>query len=318
MAKKKIKATVALRPKKPQNKKGVSKPKSRYLFLGLGFLGLGMVSLLGYRYWKTSRDENVSVDFSPSSVKDKPFSKSKKNKRRWKDDSFPLSFNAVTNMGSAGPRVLQLQGKLNLKYNAGLVADGKFGPLTKEVLLAKGYKAAVDTDAFNRIVDGEATLVFDPKKIAGALWKNSNAGASEATLLQLGLMKDTADYQSVNTAFKTNRDPSDYLHAHTLVTHLLDFAFKDNPGVKAQIKKEFTRMGLLEKSGQWSLSGFGKLSRLVTLKDTYVRDIEGNLSQVKRNTILGLEQYSRQGLTWFKDIEGNLAAVPSRDVHYSN
>ncbi len=103
-----------------------------------------------------------------------------------------------------------------------------------------------------------------------------------------------------------------------MVKHLLDFAFKDNESAKEKIKNEFTRMGLVEKSGQWSLSGFGKLSKLVTLKDTYVRDTEGNLAQVKRNTILGIEQYTTQGLTWFKAIDESLAAVPSRDVKYAN
>lgn len=288
----------------------------RYLFLGLGVLGLGVAGYIGYRFWK-ARQQNIQVDFSKAATNVKSTTTSKVVKRNWKDDSFPLTFNPVTNTGSSGPKVLQLQQKLNQKHNAGLVADGKLGPRSREALIANGYPASVDLNTFNSIVDGEATLVFDPKKIASELWRHSNSGNFNAALAQLRLIKDISDYQSVSTPFKTFRDPSDYLRSHTIVTHLLDFAFKDNDAAKEQIKKEFIRMGLVERSGKWSLSGFGTPAKLITLKNTHVRDSAGNIVAVKKNTILGLEQFTTEGLTWFKAIDGSMAAVPSTDVKYT-
>lgn len=301
--------------KKLNNQPRKTNSSPRYLFLGLGVLGLGVAGYIGYRYWK-AKQQSIQVDFSQASSSVKSNSR-KTNKRNWKDDSFPLSFNSVTNTGSSGPKVLQLQQKLNQKYNSGLVADGKLGPLTKEALIANGYSGSVDLSTFNKIVDGEPTLVFDPKKVASELWRTANSGNVNATISQLQLIKDVSDYQSVSITFKTYRDPSDYFRSHTIVTHLLDFAFNDNDSAKQQIKKEFVRMGLIERSGKWSLSGFGKLAQLITLKSTHVRDMAGNIVAVKRNTILGLEQYSTQGLTWFKAIDGSLAAVPSTDVKYA-
>jgi peptidoglycan hydrolase-like protein with peptidoglycan-binding domain len=296
---------------------GKTSSSPRYLFLGLSVLGLGVAGFIGYRFWK-SRQQNIQLDISKTATNVKSSTYGKTIKRKWKDDSFPLSFNTVTNTGSSGPKVMQLQQKLNQKHNAGLDADGKLGPRTKEALLANGYPASVDLNTFNTIVDGEATLVFDPKRIADQIWKNANSGNFNAVLSQLRLIKDVSDYQSVNTTFKTFRDSSDYFHTHTLVTHLLDFSFKDNDAAKEQIKKEFLRMGLKEVNGKWSLSGFGKPLKLITLKNTYVRDTGGNIVAVKRNTILGIEQFSTQGLTWFKAIDGSMAAVPSSDIKYTN
>jgi hypothetical protein len=295
---------------------GKTNSPPRYLFLGLGILGLGVASYIGYRYWKARQQNNEVTSPHKLTIK-KVRVETPTIKHTWKDDSFPLTYNPTTGVGSSGPRVVQLQQKLNQKYGAGLVTDGKFGPLTKKALFANNYRGSVDSDTFNNIVDEEPTIVFDPKKIAAQLWRTSNAGNLNAVLGQLRLIKDVSDYQSVSTPFKTFRDPSDFLRSHTIVTHLLDFAFKDNDTAKEQLKKEFIRMGLVERSGKWSLSGLGNPAKLITLKNTYVRDLAGNIVEVKKNTILGLEQYSTQGLTWFKAIDGSMAAVPSTDVKYS-
>ena len=296
-------------------KKNSSKPP--YLFLGLGVLGIGVVGFLGYRYWK-GKQQLIPIVIKQSNPSSKPSSKSKLLKRTWTDDAFPLLFTIATNTGSSGPRVLQLQQKLNLKHNVGLVADGKFGPLTRNILLSNGYPASVNLETFNKIVDSEATVVFDPKKIATLLWTSANAGIISSTLNALSQLKDTADYQSVSTIFKTFRDSSDYFRSHTLVTHLLDFAFKENDAVKAQLKKEFIRIGLKEKSGQWSLSGVIKPLRLLTLRDTNVRASNGKIVKVKKNTILGILKYTTHGFTWFQAIDGSTAAVASHQVKYVN
>lgn len=284
----------------------------KYLFLGLGMLGLSFAGYVGYRYWKsklnnTSGNTSSTTSSTPSNTL---------IKRSWTDDSFPLSFNSITNTGSSGPKVLQLQQKLNQKHNAKLVTDGKMGPLTKQALVSNGYPSSVDLNTFNSLVDGEATIVFDPKKIAAEIWRASNTGNFNVVLTQLRLIKDVNDYQSISTIFKGYRDPTDLFHSHTLVTHLLDFAFKSNQPIKDQLYIEFQRMGLKETNGKWSLSGFGKLKRIITLKNTYVKDKAGNLSQVKKNTKLGIELFTSKGLTWFKAIDGTIAAVPSRNVKY--
>ena len=291
--------------------------KQPLLFFGLGMLGISVLSLLGYRYWKT-KQQALADGAKQTNPFSKPSSKTKHSARRWKDDSFPLSFSLATNTGSSGPRVLQLQQKLNLKHNAALVADGKFGPLTQTTLLYNGYPTSIELEAFNKIVDSEATLVFDPKRIATLIWTSANAGLLASCLNALSQLKDIADYQSVSTIFKTFRDPSDYFHSHTIVTHLLDFAFKDSDAAKIQLKEAFLRIGLKQKSGQWSLSGISKPKRLITLNDTYVRTTNGKIAQVKSNTLLGTKQKTAQGLIWFKAIDGSTGVVPSQHVRCIN
>jgi hypothetical protein len=298
---------------KSSGKKSGTKKSSvpKYLFIGLTLLALSAGAYVGVKMYRRRKQQSTYDTTTTSSTSTSAGGKS--GSIVWRDDSFPLS------VGSSGPRVLQLQRKLNAKSGAKLEQDGLFGPLTNGAVLKAGYSVPLTEEVFNSITDGEATLVFDPRSIADRVLKFSKVKDLKGTLVALGEMKSVDHYKSVNFYFQilTLADKSIAVR-RTLVTHLLSHAFlNESDANKQRITDEFSRMGLIERDGKWSLSGLRNLKGLVTIRDTLVRDGMGNRIRVKKGTLLGKELYSSGPLTTFIAMDGTKGLVPSTHVrHY--
>jgi hypothetical protein len=312
VAKKVTKAKVSSANKKAKKK---SIPKRTKIFIyALAIAALGGGGYLVYDKLKR-RKQNVEVDtFHNSSDRivinnNLPASftspVSKVNTKA--SDSFPLK------RGSRGERVKELQRAL-AKYKPDILIDGQFGSQTAGALQAAGFASIVDEATFNKIVGnvGSMTLVFNPSKIAFELYNAAQRKELQSVLRLLSQIKSVADYSSVNTYYKRQSFIS-----KTIVTDLLEFAFKSNEQAKSLIKKEFVRIGLkVSSNGVWSLQGIKLHQDLIAIRQTIVLDGRGNRIPVKRNTILGDELKVANGYTWFKSIDQNILKVPTQDVTY--
>ena len=222
-------------------------------------------------------------------------------------DSFPLK------RGSRGSRVTKLQQAL-AKTSPGIAIDGQFGSQTASALKSAGYSEIVDEALFNKITSSTSlTVVFNPAALASSLYTATQARNLDQALSILKQLKTTADYSSVNEYYKKQS-----FIARTIVTDLLDYAFKNNEGAKVQIRNEFLRIGLkVNSTGTWSLQGIRLYKDLVTIRQTVVSDARNNRIPVRRNTILGDELEVGNGMTWFKSIDNSILKVPTQDVKYT-
>jgi peptidoglycan hydrolase-like protein with peptidoglycan-binding domain len=230
-------------------------------------------------------------------------------------DAFPLK------RGSRGSRVTMLQqalakviGVQSMNANGGI--DGQFGPGTANALKMAGYSEVIDEAAFNKLTGSggsNVTVVFNPGDIAQKLYSAAQAKNLDAVLFQLSQIKSVADYSAVNEYYKKQGFIS-----KTIVTDLLDYAFKANESAKQQLRNEFLRMGLkMDDSGRWSLQGIPVFKDLITLRETFVIDSSSNRIPVKRNTILGDEVKVQNGITWFRSVDNSILKVPTQDVKYA-
>ncbi len=251
------------------------------------------------------------------------------------NNNLPSSYNAVTNnvsrasgsdsfplkKGSSGSRVLLLQQALSkiigtsaMNANGGI--DGKFGKGTVSALKLAGYPERIDESVFNKITGSFGSnleIVFNPSDIAIKLYRAAQSKNSNGVLSQLQQIKTVSDYSSVNEYYKKQSFIS-----KTIVTDLLDFAFKGNEDAKQQIRNEFQRIGLkTDDSGRWSLQGIPLFKDLITLRETIVTDASNNRIPVRRNTILGDEVKVQSGMTWFRSIDHSILKVPTQDVKYT-
>jgi peptidoglycan hydrolase-like protein with peptidoglycan-binding domain len=224
-------------------------------------------------------------------------------------DNFPLK------RGSRGARVRLLQQALS-KTTPSIMIDGIFGPQTASALKSAGYSETVDEILFNKItgVTGQSIqIVFNPSALAASLYKMAQAKNLDGVLSGLRHLKTVSDYSSVNEYYKKQSFIS-----RTIVTDLLDYAFKYNDSAKSAIKNEFMRIGLkVNDEGTWSLQGIRLFKDIITIRATVVTDSQNNKIPVRRNTILGDEMEVANGMTWFKSIDNSILKVPSQDVKYT-
>jgi len=143
--------------------------------------------------------------------------------------------------------------------------------------------------------------------------------AEQSSLVAQGLfdilkqLKSVSEYSAVNEYYKKQSFIS-----KTIVTDLLEYAFKGNEAAKVQIRNEFLRIGLkVSSTGTWSLQGIRLYKDLVTIRETVVTDAQNNRIPVRRNTILGDELEVANGMTWFKSIDNSILKVPTQDVKYT-
>jgi len=223
-------------------------------------------------------------------------------------DNFPLK------RGSKGSRVSLLQQAL-AKTSPGISVDGQFGPQTASALKSAGYPETVNETTFNKITGGSGslTVVFNPSVLAENLYGGAQSQNIGQVLSVLKQLKSVGDYSSVNEYYKKQS-----FIAKTIVTDLLEYAFKTNEAAKAQIRNEFLRIGLkVSSTGTWSLQGIRLYKDLITIRETIVTDAQNNRIPVRRNTILGDELEVANGMTWFKSIDNNILKVPTQDVKYT-
>ena len=224
-------------------------------------------------------------------------------------DNFPLK------RGSRGSRVTMLQQALS-KTSPSILTDGIFGPQTAGALKTAGYPEVVDETLFNKITgasNGNVQVIFNPASLAASLYKAAQSKNLGEVLIALKQIKSVADYSSANDYYKKQSFIS-----KTIVTDLLEYAFKSSESAKDQIRNEFLRMGLkVSSSGTWSLQGIRLYKDLITIRETVVTDSHDNRIPVRRNTILGDEVEVANGITMFKSIDNSILKVPTQDVKYT-
>lgn len=302
------------RPSKPTKQHHSVKPSTVFLYaLGIAALGGGTYLIYDRLRKKTtvyqgssSEPDTIIINNNlPASVSSKTNSSA--------TDNFPLK------KGSRGNRVTQLQQALAnilgisvMNANGGI--DGIFGSGTANALKLAGYSESIDQTTFNKIIgSGGVSASFNPASIADSLYQASANKDINGVLKTLSQLKTVSDYSAVNNAYKQKGFIS-----KTIVTDLLDYAFKSNEAGKEQIKKELLRIGLkVSSSGTWSLQGLRLYKDLITLRSTIVTDSQNNRIPVNGNTILGDEIKVANGKTWFRSIDNSVLCVPTQDVKYS-
>jgi peptidoglycan hydrolase-like protein with peptidoglycan-binding domain len=235
-------------------------------------------------------------------------SKRKAATRTVANDDFPLK------KGSRGERVVQVQNAL-IKKGAAIKADGIFGTATQSALKAQGYSNTVDEAVFTKLTGSEPALrvIFNPADIAKKLLSVANRKSVQDVIYILQQIKTVGEYTAVNEQYKKL-----LLISKTIVTHLLDYAFKEDEAARELIKVEFLRIGLkVNEAGVWSLQGIQLYKDLITIRPTVVIDAWDNRLPVKGNTILGDEVKVENGMTWFRSVDRTILKVPTQDVKYA-
>lgn len=233
----------------------------------------------------------------------------KPSKRAKATDNFPLK------KGSKGARVMQLQQAL-ISKGASIQADGIFGSETLAALRAAGHSDSVDESIFSKITAGQAGtihIVFNPGDLARKLYRAADMRNVQEVVNILRQVKTVSEYSTVNDYYKKLGFIS-----RTIVTHLLDSAFKNEETALQSIKDEFKRIGLkVNELGIWSLQGIQLYKDLITIRPTIVMDGWDNRIPVKGNTILGDEVKIENGMTWFRSVDRTVLRVPTQDVKYT-
>jgi len=302
-------------PKKSKAKKGAVKPTKVFIY-ALALAALGGGGYLVYDRIKRKRviEQNQSSSGSNETIiinntLPSSFSTFASKVLSSASDSFPLK------RGSRGSRVTMLQQAL-AKTTPSILIDGQFGPQTAGALKSAGHSEVVDETLFNKITgvsSGSLTVVFNPASLASSLYSGAQSKNLEQVIGVLKQLKTVSDYSSVNEYYKKQSFIS-----RTIVTDLLDYAFKSNEAAKTQIKNEFLRVGLkVSSTGSWSLQGIRLYKDLITIRATIVTDGQNNRIPVRRNTILGDELEVANGMTWFRSIDNSTLRVPTQDVKYT-
>ena len=312
---KKPKAKKTAAPKKSQGKKGAVKPAKVFIYaLALAALGGGGYLVYdGIKRKKLAEQNQLPPDANDTIIINNTlpasFSTFTSRVLSSASDSFPLK------RGSRGTRVTMLQQAL-AKTTPSIMIDGQFGPQTAGALKTAGYPEIVDETLFNKITGsakGFVQVVFNPSALAESLYKGAQAKNLAQVMDILKQLKSVLEYSAVNEYYKKQSFIS-----KTIVTDLLEYAFKSNEAAKVQIRNEFLRIGLkVSSAGTWSLQGIRLYKDLVTIRETVVTDARNNRIPVRRNTILGDELEVANGMTWFKSIDNSILKVPTQDVKYT-
>jgi hypothetical protein len=324
MAKKRTKSRErkrAVSKKKTTTKKQTVKPFKIFIY-ALALAALGGGGYLVYDRMKRKKQNEQNDDGADQDTiiinNNLPASFASSSTRSGSSgaNNFPLK------RGSRGSRVTALQqalakiiGSAAMNANGGI--DGQFGSGTTNALKMAGYPEVIDEVTFNKLTGNSGQtlqVVFNPSDIALKLYRAAQSKNIDGVLIQLRLIKSVADYSSVNEYYKKQGFIS-----KTIVTDLLDFAFKASEASKERIRNEFQRIGLKsDDSGRWSLQGVPLFKDLITLRETFVIDAQSNRIPVRRNTILGDEIRNQNGMTWFKSIDNSILKVPTQDIKYTN
>lgn len=312
---------------KTQNKQPESakRRKQRQMIM----YGLGAGALLGggylaYTFIKnkaaTSRGD-VIINHLPPAVKEVV----QQNK-----SNFPLS------TGAKGSLVKMLQSALLARGGKAAEAirstsikpngepDGVFGPGTVKALLAAGLPAIVSESTFTQLMaKGKSNPpLSDSKAIADAIRAGAEKQNIFTVLNELAKIKDVAGYQAVSSHFRGIRVRG--TKVTSLVNALLSVAFASNEAAKVKIRGEFSRMGLVNRNGVWSLSGFGapanytrELFKLaVTRKPTLLKEGDGRFLPpvVKPKKVVGYVTGGKAGIIQVYTPQGQIVYAPQRNL----
>lgn len=307
------------------NRTNNEKYKKVFLY-ALGISAAGGAAYLTFDYLKKKKmqSQELPEDTTDTIVinNNLPASSSSHNsvvsKASANGDNFPLK------RGSVGSRVTMLQqalakliGQSVMDANGGI--DGQFGPGTANALKIAGFTNIVSESTFKAILSSAGVTTsflqvsFEPKELATNLYRAAQGKNIGTVLANLRQIKSSSEYSQVNQYYK-----SIPIISKTIVNDLLSYAFASDESAKGQIKEEFLRIGLkVDSSGQWSLQGIGLYKDLITLRETFVTDMQNNRMPVNKNTILGTEIKTANGMTWFRSVDNSLLQVPTQDVKYT-
>lgn len=288
-----------------ENKKRVGK------FIVIG-LGLAVVSVGGYFLLKSlkkgSQNQNnadlmdsATTDYVPQIAPQPSYTGASQVST---SSEFPLK------RGSTGTLVHKLQEGLNANFGLSIGVDGQFGPETQKALMAKGLPVTIDQLAFDKIVSKKESgsgssgseIITSEKAVqivASALKIALAGGDLNKATKALSYIKSKSTYIKVNNEFKKVAPVGDFIRK-TIVTALLG-TFTDT-GDKAQLEKEFKRIGLKKSGSSWSLSGLAG-GELISVRETKVWDANGREITVPKYTILGDFINGANGVTEFETLD---------------
>jgi hypothetical protein len=236
----------------------VSKSKNKVkIIFGLGTVAVGILSLLGFNYYKKKKNENKNeTDDQPDAGNDTKdiihHSSDTGLPPAGTDNSFPLK------QGSKGTKVRELQqGIMRLYGKAALPrfgADGQFGTELESALRSKGFQIPLPESDFEKITKEKTasppkTLIsFDPSTIAKGIYYSIVAKDFDSARTLLKTIKNTKDYSSVSAHFKNYRVNG--VH-QTLINGALN-SFP-NTSQRQVLNKIFDSMGLKYDGKKWSI-----------------------------------------------------------------
>ncbi|MBX3164684.1 MAG: peptidoglycan-binding protein [Bacteroidetes bacterium] len=275
-------------------KKGKGK---KWLFIGLGIAGTGVLSYFGWQYWKKKKAQAAdndnyanTPDVSAKTVSANTAAKPKAKTTTQATDGFPLK------KGSKGVNVKLLQEALIAKYGKDSLpkygADGDFGSETVAALKKAGLPESIDESTFNVLTKGSSP---DPVQTAEQLYTAANKKDFNKVISLLKTLRNTNDYQAVSNAFMNHRIGG---VRQTLVNGILN-SFSDEQQKQA-IRLAFSNMGLKYNGDKWSLSGLENEKLLITTRPTKVWKNPKEFVNVPANMVLGKEVARRGKHTLFE------------------
>ncbi|ELR71754.1 hypothetical protein C900_02339 [Fulvivirga imtechensis AK7] len=201
--------------------------------------------------------------------------------------------------------------------------DGIFGSGTVKALLAAGLPAMVSESTFTQLIaKNKSQGSLDSKAIADGIKAGAEKQNIFTVLNELAKIKDVAGYREVSSHFNGARIRG--TKVTTLVNALLSVAFASNEAAKVKIRAEFSRMGLVNRNGVWSLSGFGmpanysrELFKLaVTRKPTLLKEGDGRFLPpvVKSKKVVGYVTGGKSGVVQVYTPQGQIVYAPEKNL----
>jgi hypothetical protein len=288
--------------------------KKKILFISLGTAATGILGFFGWEWWKNKKDkkqqEQIAANAGHSSGTTSSNSpESSKTRYSYNAPSPSGSSEFPLKKGSRGAKVTAFQQALIAKYGASILprygADGDFGNEVAAALKKEGLPSTVDESTYNSIVGGSGNNsnnnggnTTDPSGVANSLFTAVQNSDFSTTLSVLRKINDTTQYAAADVVYKTL---APFLGVHkTIVTGVLE-AFTDS-SQQQQINSEFTRMGLKNNSGKWSLSGLEQHPLVIANEDTEVFEKNDTKHSVPKGTTLGYPFAIKEGWVYFYPI----------------
>ncbi|MBL6445718.1 hypothetical protein JMN32_05320 [Fulvivirga sp. 29W222] len=315
--------------KRTQNKQLPTKQMDKKKRQRLIVYGLGAGALLGGGYLAYTMIKNkaasgrgdVIINHLPQAVQQAVT----QNK-----SSFPLTTGAKGSMVkmlqsallSLGGKAAEAIRSTSIKPDG--TPDGVFGAGTVRALLAAGLPAMVSEATFTKLIakGTSSKSSTDSQAIADGIKAGAEKQNIFTVLNELAKIKDVAGYQAVSSHFKGARVRGTRITS--LVNALLSVAFAANEPSKVKIRTEFERMGLINRNGVWSLSGFGMASDYnrelfklaVTRKPTLLKEGDGRFLPpvVKQKKVLGYVTGGKAGIIQIYTPQQKIVYAPEKNL----
>jgi hypothetical protein len=295
-----------------QNKAMSTSTKVLIASLSLAALGIGSYSI--YKWMKRNKNEMPLDEISEQAVESDTTSSANVIPVSPKNESgttnagtgFPLK------KGSKGELVRTLQQTLINQFGASILpkygADGHFGSELIAALKSKSLPERIDESQYKVLTQPDYSTT------ANSLFSATQSKNFSAAISALKGVRNTEDYKQVSEKFKAK-----YLNGvrTTLVTGLLQ-TFTD-ASQKQKLNLEFSRIGLEYDGNKWSIpTGVSGINRrqIKSVTDTNVWQNANYLLKVKKGTVLGMENFSKNGFTCFSTPDGFRLFVLTKDVCY--